>query len=140
MKHVIIGRGKYGWHSNGTSNGNKCSSSGGNLEYYLSEAENGTYIYDAMDADLESFTNFVYSGPMVDPTLEPGTVNKFNDTKTLIGMLPGLEGGFRSLATLALGDITSLDYVAPDVYMCMLKEQVTGVKVGKVYDGKVVWE
>jgi len=140
MKHILIGRGKVDWHSKGISNGNWCSSSGGTLESYLKEADDGTRIYDAKEADYDSFASFVIKGPMVDPTLEPGQVSRFNEKKTILGMLPGLGGDFKTLGMMALADVCSLDFVAPDVYVQMLQEKVPGVKFGKVINHQIVWD
>ena len=139
-KFVIIGRGKCGWHSDFIEGGNKCSSSGGTLEGYLSEAGDGTPVYDASEADYDAFASWVFKGPMIDVFLEPGTINKFGDHKALLGMLPGLKGGFDTLAVMALADISSLDYVAADVYLTMLREKVPNVRFGVVQDEQVVWE
>lgn|SRR5574337_180447 len=142
MQHVLIGRGKVGWHSDGLSHGNKCSSSGGTLEGYLSEAQDGTLIYDALEADQGAYVDFVIKGPMVDPTLPEGAISKFGsqDKAALLGMLPALSGAFIPVAVLALADIGSMDFVAPDVYVQMLREKVPGAKVGKVHNHQVVWE
>jgi hypothetical protein len=141
-KYVVIGRGKSSWHSDFIEGGNKSSSSGGTLEGYLKEASDGTPIYDAIESDYATFAKWIYSGPMIDVFLEPGQISKFNEqqTKTLLGMLPALKGGFDTLAVMALADISSLDYVAVDVYLTMLRERVSGVKFGTVQGGKVIWE
>ena len=55
-------------------------------------------------------------------------------------MLPGLQDGFKTLATMALAGLSSLDFVATDVYLQVLREQVPGAKIGKVVQGKIVWE
>ena len=140
MNHLLIGRGMCGWHSNGLSDGNKCSSSGGTLEHYLNEAVDGTLIYDAKEADTRAFTSFVMSGPMVDPTLPAGQISRFGEHKALLGMLPGLQGEFKTLGIMTLAEISSLDYVATDVFMTMLRELVPEVKVGKVVNHHIVWD
>lgn len=142
IQPIIIGRGKAGWHASGICNGNRCSSSGGTLEGYAKDAKTGTPVYDADKADTDAFTSLVISGPMVDPTLEPGTVKRFgeDEKRAMLGMLPGLGGAFATLATLAMADVSSLDYVATDVYLAMLRERVPGVRFGRVERGSVVWE
>ena len=140
MQYTLIGRGKNGWHSDGLSDGNKCSSSGGTLEHYLAEAQDGTPIYDADEAEDSAFIDFIFRGPMVDPTLPSGQVSHFGEHKALLGMLPGLKGGFASLGVMALADIASLDFVAVDVYVTMLRERVPGVKIGQVVNHQVEWE
>ena len=143
MNHIIIGRGKQGWHSDGLSNGNKCSSSGGTLENYLKEAEDGTIVYDAMEADDKAFIDWVFKGPMFNPTLAPHEIDSFErdgNKKTLLGMLPALEGAFKGLAVMALADLRSFDFVGRDVYLTAFREKVPGVKFGKVVNHEVVWE
>lgn len=142
MKILIIGRGKNGWYADGHERGNKCSSSGGSLENYLKEAEDGTCIYDAEDADYRTFADWVLKGPMLNTLLLPHEIDSFkdNDKKTLFGMLPALEGAFKGLAVIALTDLGSLDYVGLDVYLTGMRARVKGVKFGKVLNHKVVWE
>lgn len=87
-EYSLIGRGKNGWHADGIHNeaGDTFSSSGG------------------------AFVKIVIGGPMVKVNLEPGTIKRFDDipsaTKTLLGMLPGLQDGFKTLATMALADLS----------------------------------
>jgi hypothetical protein len=142
MQHVLIGRGKCGWHSDGLSNGNKCSSSGGSLESYLREADDNTIVYDAYEADDSSFIDWVYKGPMFNPRLLPHEIDSFNgnDKRTLLGMLPSLEGAFKTLGVMALSDLRSLDFVGLDVYLTALRERVPGIKIGKVQNHAIVWE
>lgn len=141
MNHIIIGRGKQGWHSDGLSNGNKCSSSGGTLETYLKEAEDGTIVYDAMEAPDAAFIDWIFKGPMFSPTLAPHEVDSMGDAKkTILGMLPALEGAFKGLAVMALSDLRSFDFVGKDVWVTAFKERVPGVKWGKVVNHEVVWE
>lgn len=150
QKTVLIGRGKAGWHS--TSVGETSpegdrytttgSSSGGTLETYLKEAPEGCPIYDASECDYATFSSWVFKGPMVKATLGKGEVSRFSKEgkETLLGMLPGLSGGFDTLAVLALSDLSSLDYVSVDVYLQLLQERCPRVKVGKVYGGQIVWD
>jgi hypothetical protein len=145
--HRLIGRGKVGWHTDSTytatytnNQPSRCSSSGGTLESYLKEAEDGCLVYDAIDADYPAFAQFVIAGPMVNPCLPPGRVSRFGEHKALLGMLPGLQGEFATIGVMALCDVCSLDSVSPDVYVQMLREKVPGVKVGKVVNHQVEWE
>lgn len=150
MKPVLIGRGLAGWHTDNVgktfsvSGGATCSitgrSSGGTLEDYLAEAEDGVLVYDADAADVDAFSHLVITGPMVKANLPAGTLRKFGDTATLKRMLGGLEGDFHTLGVATLEGITSLDSVAPDVWVQLLKERVPGVRVGKVVKHQVVWE
>jgi len=151
----IIGRGHIGWHSDGlTADGNKVSSSGGDLKDYLAESDPGTLVYDAMEANDGDFVAMVYAGPIVDATLQPGQVHRFTEKACLAAMLPGLGGAFQVMGIMALLEdndsashpkgenrIGSMDMVAPDLYMAMLKAKVKDIKLGKVNDQhEVVWE
>ncbi len=139
MQHKLIGRGQVDWHSDGVESGNKCSSSGGSLEHYLSEAEDGTPIYDASEADLAAFCELVIGGPMVQTDLPPGTVSKFGEKAAMARMLPGLGGEFATIAKAFLIGMTSLDYVATDIYLGMLR-QIPGCKIGKVINHTIMWD
>jgi hypothetical protein len=151
-KAVLIGRGKNGWHCAyvGEKEPLQCggfsqttsSGSGGSLENYASSAPDGTPVYDADSAEVGSFAHLVIAGPMVDVRLQPGQVKKFgqDDKRTLLGMLPQLQGAFNTIGCLAMADLSSLDYVAVDVYLAILKENVPGVRFGTVKGGKVEWE
>jgi hypothetical protein len=139
MRHKIIGRGKVGWHSDGVDqDSNHCSSSGAGLEQYLAEAENGTPIYDAEDAEPDAYADLVICGPMFRVDLPPGTVRKFGEQKTMARMLPGLGGSFATIAKLSMAGVGNMDYVAVDVYLELLSK-VPGIKIGTVQDHKVVW-
>lgn len=146
MQHKLIGRGQVDWHSDGVESGNKCSSSGGSLEGYLNEAEDGCLIYDADGADVGAFASFICSGPMADITLKLGEVKKFGERATLARMLPGLGGAYRTIGVAALQAVDqkeklgSLDYVAVDIWLTMLKEKVSGVRFGKVISHAIVWD
>lgn len=146
----IIGRGKAGWHCDGTygdDGRSRFSGSGGTLDSYAKEAPDGTPVYDADEADFDAFSQFVYRGPMVNPWLTAGMVEKFgeDDRKVLLGMLPALQDGFRGLAAATLAGLSSLDYVAVDVYLQALRERCPGVRFGVVRKGangeaRVDWE
>lgn len=141
MDHILIGRGKAGWHSTGLSHGNQCSSSGGSLEHYLAEAKDGTWIYDAEEAEDRAFVRWVIAGPMFNPLLKPEEISSFSseDKKTLLGLLPGLGGAMQTLAVMTLGELSYLDYVGLEVYLAGLRE-IPGLKVGRVYNHQIVWE
>jgi hypothetical protein len=133
-----IGRGFAGWHANKDC----CSSSGGSLEGYIEEAAEGCLVYDAEGTDFNTFAKLVISGPMVKFTLPAGQVERFSDEDRAAArrMLPGLSGGFDTVATLAQSiTYCGLDYVALDVYEALLRA-VPGMKVGHVVKGKIVWE
>lgn len=133
-----IGRGAGGWHANR----HNCSSTGGSLEGYLKDAEEGCLVYDGKGANLAKWVHLVVSGPMVGHNLPPGTVDRFSDKdrEAARTMLPGLSGGFEKLALAAQHPkFTGLDQVALDVYEGLLR-QVPGVRIGHVVGGQVVWE
>lgn len=143
-KTGIIGRGKCGWHASGVSRWGTFSSSGGTLDKYASEAPDGCPVYDAHDADTGAFASLVISGPMVDTRLNPGEIKPFGEAnkRAALGMLGpgGLSGSFATLAVMAISGLGSLDSVAPDVYIQLLREKVPGVRIGRVEGGRVVWE
>ena len=62
--------------------------------------------------------------------------------RAALGMLGpgGLSGGSLALRLPSLPTSRSLDSVAPDVYVQLLREKVPGVKIGHVERGAVVWE
>jgi len=144
-KWQLISRGKASWCASGLDDGNSCSSSGGELHDYLQGAEDGTVVYDAQGADYDAFAELVVSGPMLDLRLGPDEIDRFSikGKETLESMMPGLGGGFKTLAHMALVDgqkmFSSFDMVGLNVFLGMVRE-VPGIKVGKVVDHKVVWE
>lgn len=148
MRIKLIGRGLVGWHtsnvgklsSDGQAYASTGSSSGGSLETYLKEAEDETLIYDADQADVGAFAHFVIAGPMVKASLAAGETARFGADKALENMLPGLEGSFATVGAMALAGFSSLDYVAPDVYIALLKAKVPGIKTGKVINHRIVWD
>ena len=140
-QYVLIGRGKNGWHADGMYDKDSTfSSTGGTLDGYISEAPEGCPVYDCEESDYDAFAKLVIGGPMHQAGLPPGTIDSFGKRKALLGMLPGLQDGFKTLATMALAGLSSLDFVATDVYLQLLRGQVPGVKIGKVVQGKIVWE
>jgi hypothetical protein len=141
MKTVLIGRGQNGWHAQSTNGSDITgSSSGGTLEHYLLEAEDGTAIYDCNDANYKEFSKFVFSGPLCSPTLPSGTVRTFKDQETLIRMLPGFRGTYEHLTVMNLVGLSSFDSVSVDVYISLLRAQVSGAKIGTVQNHTIVWE
>lgn len=135
QSYKVIGRGKVGWHAKSES----CSSSGGTLATYLKEADEGALVYDAEDAEYSAFVNLTLHGPMVKVSLPAGEIEGFKDKEALARMLPGLEGGFRTIALSNMAGVSSLDYVAIDIYEGLLRG-VPGMKIGHVRNGSIVWE
>jgi hypothetical protein len=143
----VIGRGFAGWHAAGVN----VTSSGGDLDPrpwhaggmtrgYLQDAIDGALVYDAAGADPDAFIDFVYSGPMVNPALDPAEVDTFSDRYTAGRMAPHLDGAFSTIATLATAPTyRGLDSVGVAVYRSLL-EQVPGVKIGTVRNGAIVWD
>lgn len=136
-KYKVIGRGFCGWHAQNDDT----SSSGGTLEGYLEKAEEGTFVYDARDADRRAFTKLIISGPMIDTKLNPDEYEKFNHRESAKNMIPMMEGAFKTYLTAAVEDETfsGLDCVGVNVYKRLL-QKIPGVKVGYVKNGKVEWE
>ena len=143
-KWKLLRRGKAGWNVDGLdSMGNKVSGSGGTLENYLQECDDDTLVYDAQEADLGSFVEFVINGPMVDITLNTREVREFtaDQRSALTKMLPGLAGAFNAIATMAMvSEAGMLSHVSLDLYLDMLKAAVPGMKFGKVKDNQIQWE
>jgi hypothetical protein len=125
--YIIIGRGKAGWHASGTTGKNKdtCSSTGGTLEHYLSEANDGCLVYDAETADDKAFTDWVFHQPMLNVRLPSSSM------KQLFG-----EAAPCTIDT----EFGALDSVSPDIYLAVLRKVVPGVRFGVVKDHKVEWE
>jgi hypothetical protein len=134
----MIGRGMAGWHAKSGS----CSSSGGDLDDYLSQAIEGAMLYDARFADELEFTRHVVCGPLVGCDLDPEAVDRFNDDDraALASMAPGLGGQFVAIAKLAtIPSYGGLDKVGLGIYEKLLRS-IPGVRMGKVVGGKAVWE
>ena len=150
----VVGRGFAGWHAAGVN----VSSSGGNLDPYTywtgekckgyrQEAVEGALVYDAehLESDRKSasaFIKLILSGPMVSPDLPPDGVDRFSnaDRKSALRMLPGLSGGYDTLAILAQDEtFTGLDKVGVKVFEGLLR-QVPGIKIGHIQNGEVTWE
>lgn len=142
-KYDIIGQGFAGWHAKATN----CSSSGGTLEEYLTEAREGALVYDASKSDYNAFCKLVISGPIVRSNLPPKTVKRFGaeDAEAARRMLPGLSGGFEIIAAKAIAEVasgkkfSSLDEISTDLFEDLLRE-IPGVRIGHVVNGKVEWE
>jgi len=137
-KWKCIGRGLAGWHASAVD----CSSSGGTLEGYVEKAEEGAFVYDADAADEEAFTRHILSGPMLCHLLPPDGDDKFTDSdrKAAARMMPGLGGGFRTLAILSQNkSYSGLDKVGIGIYANLLRK-IPGMKIGKVKEGRVEWE
>lgn len=138
-KIVIIRRGKKDWSADGITEHGTYSSSGAALDFYLAQAEDGTLVYDAINADYNSFAKMVYQGPMIKLDLPAGTTDSFKYSNVMKQMLPSLGGSFKSIALLSLANFSSLDFVAPDVYLELLRKNVSGVKFGKVINHQIIW-
>lgn len=162
-KWGMIGKGHSGWHTKGYSvkdkfGSTKTSSSSYDptdeqLMKYANEAYNNCPVYDASEADSRAFVSFVISGPMVNLDLKKGEVERFGKAQKLTALQMcgpgGLTDGFAACIKRACSEpehkIGSLDYVASDVYLALLRERVSGVRFGKVQQSKgkparVLWE
>lgn len=148
-EYGLIGRGFYGWHASGfreiTPGGSStCSSSGGSLATYTAKAREGCLVYDAKACESipdehHAFIDLVIKGPMVCVDLPPMGSNKFTDAEAARRMLPGLQGGFKTLAMLALAGFSSLDQVGVEIYANMLRT-LPHCRIGWVRGGVVEWE
>ena len=138
-QYKIIGKGKRGWHAQSAG----CSSDGGTLEKYAKEAAENCLVYDAKDVEYSLFAQFICHGPMVGVDLPENTVDRFTaqDREAAKRMLPGLSGGFETLAKVAIEheSYCGLDKVSLDVYEKMLRK-LPGMRIGHVIDGAVIWE
>lgn len=108
------------------------------VEAVLDQCAEGCVVLDKSDVDPKIGVRLVMSGPMLDVSLPPQTVDKFGDQKALEEMLPGLQDGFRTMAVAVLKGLSSFDSVSLDIYVAMWRN--AGAKVGKVVNGAVVWE
>ena len=131
-----------GWHGEGdrsrvsfyTTHLDDC------LDYAL---ESCTILDKSMVAESDLIHN-VISGPMVDVSLPPNTVDRFStkDKQTASKMLPGLGGAYSVLAKAAIEETPekygSLDRLSLDLYVDFWRK--LGAKVGTYTNGKVQWE
>jgi hypothetical protein len=137
-----IERGQNGWHGYGIEKGNKVSVTfyTNRIEHTLDRADEDTVFIDK--SEVEDLAKYVLSGPMFDPSLKDDEIARFNEIQTLRQMFSGLEGGFKATAALALTEgeksLRSLDYVGLEVWITFWKS--AGAKIGKLQNGKVVWE
>ncbi len=135
----VVGRGFNGWHAtkpDTSLSGAYGENRGAEL---AAEAIEGALVYDAKDADYSAFMALILRGPMLCCRCEPTEVDSFSDHAALAVMLPGLSDGFESIAKTALAGYSSLDKVGVDVYRGLLAK-IPGVRLGKVTDGKIVWD
>lgn len=65
-------------------------------------------------------------------------MSKFGEKAAMARMLPALEGEFATIAKATLAGLSSLDYVATDIYLGMLSK-IVGCKIGKVINHAIVW-
>lgn len=97
----------------------------------------GAYVIDKREI-LTKSPMLSVKAPLCRPDLEPGQVIKFNRDDVSETMLNGLEGMFKTLATLAVAGISSFDYVDPVKYTAWWKQN--GAKIGIFKDGVINWE
>ncbi len=131
-----------GWHGEGDKS--RVSFYTNRLDDCLDYATEGCTILDkSMVAESDLIHN-VISGPMVDVSLPPNTVDRFTtkDKQTASNMLPGLGGAYAVLAKTAIEETPekygSLDKLSLDLYVDLWRK--LGAKVGTYTKGKVVWE
>lgn len=136
----IIGRGLAGWHASAADE-YSTRSSGGDLERlpwytekhrsYLEDAAPGCLVYDARPCEAdpvaaEAFIRMVIGGPMVDPSLPPGTYTEPFEYPKVPRPVNGTA-------------MRALHSVATDVYESMLR-QIPGIRIGHVKGHRVEWE
>lgn len=125
-KWKLIGIGFCGWHAkkkdhSGVSDYKDLKT----LEFFAKEAEEGAVVYDASQANLNAYVDFMFKGPMIDFDLF-GKEYELSDSNM----------DFSS----KIGGFSGFDFVAPELYLCLMREYVPGVRFGKVINGKVEWE
>ncbi len=140
----MIGRGMAGWHARGTDDGNQVSSSGGTLQDYLDESQDGVMIYDAEDADMSAFIDWTYKGPMAKVELAPGEVHRWLEEPAIETSL-NAQGEYEQTELarfLQEGSyrLGAFDYVALDIYKELFKLKVPGVRFGKVVNHAIEWD
>jgi hypothetical protein len=146
MKNMLIGIGFASAHATGLEPCfrpgimNKVSSSGAPLQEYVERAPNGTWVYDASKADTKDFVTFTLGSPMYEPALKPYQVRNLMRDKVcnFFGLIP--EECDKDLPTLQTKQVPSGSSVGVDVYIAIMREQVPGVRFGKVQDKRIVWE
>lgn len=153
-KWKLIGIGFSGWHAKRKNS--SCSSyykDLATLESFVKDAEEGAVVYDASNANLSAFVNFVSNGPMLDFDLYGKEYEIFSsDSRTAALSMcgpGGLSGGFEKLVYIEaaqeiskkkIGGFGGFDMVSLDLYLNLMREYVPGVRFGKVINGNVVWE
>lgn len=128
-----------GWHGKGDN----CSVSfrTTKLERCLKDAAEGCLVVDKYGLGVEAISHAI-NGPIVDTTLPPNTINKFQIGNQAVLMLGvgGLEGAFKHFLQKKVDfpKWSGLDNVSLDIHVLTWRK--LGARVGKVVDGKVVWE
>jgi len=119
----------------------------GGLESPLVKLEEGGWLLDKTAAPLDRVIDGVVSGPMLDITLPPGTIDRFGKKEKaaaarMLGV-GGLQGGFATVTALAITEpetkqYGSLDSISLDLYLDYWRG--LGAKVGRKIGGLVEWE
>jgi hypothetical protein len=119
---TIIGRGAAGWHGAGITNHGDFSITGADIEDrtwngtprpgLLSEAPDGTYIYDLDGCAYGDVVDFAFKGPMC----RPGAPDTDACPTT-----------FRPL-----------DYVS-ERDICRYAASIPGAKVGRIHNHEIIW-
>lgn len=141
-KYKIIGRGFNGWHAQ--SDSSKLSGAYGknDCDRLARDSVDGALVYDASESDFGAFYRLIMSGPMVSTRLADDEVELFTDDMraTALALSPALGGGFKTLALAAQSkSYSGLDTVSVRTYEGLLRG-IAGVRFGRVYNGKIVWE
>jgi len=106
------------------------------------DLEEGGFAIDKKEllATSGEARSMVVNGPMVDITLAPGSIDKFDLHENAELMLPGLGGGYKTLAARAVADRswTGLDSMSLDLYVAMWRE--LGARIGQRRGNDIEWE
>jgi len=133
--HGSVGAESVGW------SGGKCSTTmySRRLGPYFGELKDGGVVVDKWTVDFKTGYNLVVHGPMVDVTLPPKTIDKFDGQISDV-MLIGLQGSFQAMALKKRTDPkwSGLDSVSLDLY-CDLWRQA-GARIGKRIGNEIHWE
>jgi hypothetical protein len=139
---AIVERGLNGWHGQAPPKGmfgTTRISYRKPLSAILPDLPDGCWVLDK--ERCPDIRRGVLSGPMVDVGLAPDEEDRFTDAlrKRAQQMKPLMSGGMDTLVDNEAKGFCSLDSVGLDLYLDYWRA-FEGIRVGRVTDGKVVWE
>ena len=135
-KWTVGGIAKSGVYFNRLTEHGSSSSSGYNtyIETDLHKLADGGVFIDKRPVEDDVLIDGVYNGPMLDLRLPPQEVAPFENDDNLVSMLPGLGGGYFTLAAMRLSDRKwrGFDKVGLDVHVAYWAERgaLIGVRKG----------